>query len=63
MLSCSSCNKSKGSSKLTDNQKEKYNKQNKNLKGTYLKNKEYFNNLYGQYSDESLAEKYNQFKT
>lgn len=56
VLSCSSCNKAKGSSHLTSRDRAKYNLQNKNNKGTYLKNKQYYENLYSQYSDETLTE-------
>ncbi len=56
VLSCSSCNKAKGSSVLSVKQRTKLNRQNKNLKGTYLKNKQHFDNLYGSYSDNTLHE-------
>lgn len=56
VLSCSPCNKEKGSSRLSSQDRERYNKQNKNRKGTYLKNKQHYENLYSQYSDESILE-------
>jgi len=56
VLSCSSCNKEKGSKPLSAADRGKYNRQNKDSKGTYLKNKEHFDNLYGQYTDESFAD-------
>jgi len=55
VLSCSPCNKAKGAKVMSPEERAKYNKQNNNSKGTYLKNKEHFDNLYGQYSDESFA--------
>lgn len=58
VISCAHCNKNKGSRILTVTERTKLNKQNKGLKGTYLKNKEHFNNLYGEYSDEALHEKF-----
>lgn len=56
VLSCSGCNKNKGSKTLTAKQRQKYNKQNKKLKGTYLKNKDHFNSLYAQYTDQAFLE-------
>ena len=61
VLSCSSCNKAKGSTVLTPADRTKYNKQNTAWGGTYLKNKEHFDNLYGQYSDESFADMVSNF--
>lgn len=54
VLACSACNKEKGSKVLTVEQRAQYNRLNKNHKGTYLKNKQHFDNLYTPYSDENL---------
>lgn len=56
VLACSSCNKIKGSSLLSKTARTRLNAQNKTLKGTYLKNKQHYDNLYGQYSDDNIAE-------
>jgi len=58
VLSCSSCNKAKGSSLLGRKERERLNKLNANNKNTYLKNKAHFDRIYGSYSDESLYEKF-----
>lgn len=56
VLACSSCNKAKGAEKLSSKERKRLYKQNENLKGTYLKNKRHFQNVYGSYSDQSLYE-------
>jgi 5-methylcytosine-specific restriction endonuclease McrA len=56
VISCSGCNKAKGSKPLSCLDRQKFNKQNQNLKGTYLKNKEHFSNVYEQYSDDNLCD-------
>jgi 5-methylcytosine-specific restriction endonuclease McrA len=56
VLACSTCNKEKGSKVLTPLERQRYNAQNKNRKGTYLRNKEHFDNLYKPYSDESFID-------
>lgn len=61
VLSCSGCNKAKGSSVLSRDERTRPNKQNKNLKGTYLKNKKHFENVYGQCSDNSLHDMFSSF--
>jgi len=61
-LACSSCNKDKGSRMLSEDDILRLKSRSKKNKGTYLKNKEYHDNLYGAYSDRSLYEKYNQFR-
>ena len=61
VLACSGCNKAKGSELLSRDERTKLNVQNKNLKGTYLKNKKHFENVYGQYSDDSLHDMFSSF--
>lgn len=55
-LACSNCNKNKGSSMLSEEQIQALKSRSKKHRGTYLKNKEHFENLYGQYTIESFAE-------
>jgi 5-methylcytosine-specific restriction endonuclease McrA len=56
VLACSNCNKAKGSKHLTSLLRGKLNAQNKNNKGTYLKNKQHYTNLYQPYSEDSFVE-------
>lgn len=58
VLSCSVCNKEKGSRMLSEAEILALKHRSKKHRGTYLKNRDYYNNLYGEYSDSSLAEKY-----
>lgn len=62
VLSCSHCNKDKGSRMLTEAQILELKSRSKKNNGTYLKNKEYFENLYGQYLDNSFNEMIMGFK-
>lgn len=57
VLACSNCNKAKGSKPLSPADRAKLNKQNKNSKGKYLKNKQWFDNTYGAYSENTILEK------
>lgn len=54
VLACSNCNRKKGSRVLSLEERIQLNKQNSNLKGTYLKNKQHYNNVYGSYSEDSI---------
>jgi 5-methylcytosine-specific restriction endonuclease McrA len=56
VLSCSNCNKRKGSKLLDEQQIIMYRQRSKKHRGTYLKNKEYYQNMYGQYSDNAFIE-------
>ena len=61
VLACSGCNKAKGSKPLSVRERTRLNAQNKNLKGTYLKNKQHIENIYGPYSDDILSEMFKSF--
>ncbi len=61
VLACSSCNKAKGSKPLSTLERTRLNELNKDHKGTYLKNKQHYENLYQQYSDDSLRDLFNNF--
>lgn len=56
VLSCSPCNKDKGSRMLTEEQIFELKSRSKKHRGTYLKNKEYYDNLYGDYLDDGFKE-------
>ena len=48
VISCASCNKKKGSTEISKDKIDHLRKINKKRKGTYLKNKKYFERLYAQ---------------
>lgn len=56
VLSCATCNKEKGSRALSSEERCLLNELNKNNKGTYRKNREYYDNLL-EYSEESIMQK------
>lgn len=60
VLSCSNCNKKKGSSVLSKSDRTELKKINKARKGTYLKNKEWRNRTYGDYTETAIVEKLKQ---
>ena len=54
VLSCSYCNKEKGSKVLTAEERAKYNRQNKKNKGTYLKNRAHWEANVYPYTDDGF---------
>ena len=60
VLSCSHCNKDKGSKALSPARRGELNRQNANGKGTYLKNKDHFSRQYTEFSDEAMYAKLKQ---
>jgi 5-methylcytosine-specific restriction endonuclease McrA len=56
VISCSTCNKDKGAKPLSTKDRARLNKINKARKGTYLKNKNFYDALYEPYTDSGFYE-------
>lgn len=63
VIACANCNKTKGSSPLSPEVRRRCNAQNKRLRGTYRRNKEHFDNLYGWTTDLAFAEMVSRFRS
>lgn len=57
VLACSNCNKEKGSKILSKKDRARLRKINNKRKGTYVKNKKYFNNQYSEFTDVGILNK------
>lgn len=57
VLSCASCNKRKGSSMVSWAERARLKAANKPNRGEYLANKSHFDRLYGEYTDDAIADR------
>lgn len=57
VLACAPCNKDKGSKLLSQAKRKELFIINRKKRGTYLKNREHYNRLYGEFTDQAIIEK------